>query len=239
MTKFIALVPARSGSERIKDKNIQLVSGKSLLERAAISARECEEISDLYIVTDSPKYENLALSYGCRSLGLRPDHISTSTSSDIDWLKWACERVLTIDSSVSHYVILRPTSPFRSPKLIKDAIVTYVDSLPSPSSTLRCVSKVSEHPGKMWMQVGCGRMSRLLPFSSDCIFWSDSQSSSLPSIFVQNACIEIGQISNVFDRPSSSTYDTIFFQVEGYEALDINTHLDLEYAEFISGKYGI
>jgi CMP-N,N'-diacetyllegionaminic acid synthase len=239
MKKFIALVPARSGSKRIIDKNIQFVSGRSLIERTVISAQACERISDTYIVTDSPDYEKLAISYSCKSLGLRPINISTAFSSDIEWLKWACQRVLTIEDSATHYIILRPTSPFRSACLISHAIQSYLDAAPSSLSTLRSVSRVKEHPGKMWVEVGCSRMARLLPLANDNVFWSDCQSAVLPSIFVQNACIEIGCISTVLDRPSSSTHDTIFFQVEGHEAFDINTPLDLEISEFLASKYGI
>ena len=53
--KYIAIIPARAGSKGIKNKNIQLVGEKSLLQRAIESA-SCDEIQEVYVSTDSEEY---------------------------------------------------------------------------------------------------------------------------------------------------------------------------------------
>jgi len=237
-TNFVGLVPARSGSQRVKDKNLRLVGGKSLLERTANQALGASLISETFIATDSLEYESLACSYGLKTLGIRPKNISTSTSPDIEWLRWICTLLLENMPTATHYVLLRPTSPFRTPSYIDEAIKFYLGSEPTHNSTLRGLSPVIEHPGKMWCLSDSNRALRLLPFTTENTIWSDCQSSVLPSLCVQNASIEIGPIHRILDSNSSSSFDVIGYVSDKIDTFDINTIADLEYADFLAAKRG-
>ena len=117
MTNVIAIIPARSGSKSIKNKNLQKINGKSLLERAIKFANSIKQISKTIVTTDSPYYQKLALKYGADCPFLRPKQLSTDTSYDIDvflhclnWLKkkenFNSETILDyyIKSSVKDFV---------------------------------------------------------------------------------------------------------------------------------------
>ena len=48
MQNIIALIPARSGSKRIKDKNIVKLGNHPMLAYSIASARACKLIKDVY-----------------------------------------------------------------------------------------------------------------------------------------------------------------------------------------------
>lgn len=56
MGKIVALVPARSGSTRVKHKNLQQINGIPLLGLAIRQALMVEAIHEVYVSTDSGVY---------------------------------------------------------------------------------------------------------------------------------------------------------------------------------------
>ena len=58
--KLIALIPARKGSERVKDKNIQLINGKPLIFYSIRSAQKSKLFDRIIVSTDSKKYAKIA-----------------------------------------------------------------------------------------------------------------------------------------------------------------------------------
>ena len=59
--KVLGIVPARQGSKGFPNKNIKKINGKTLIEKAIKVALDCKQINDVYISTDSAKYENLEI----------------------------------------------------------------------------------------------------------------------------------------------------------------------------------
>lgn len=237
--KFVGLIPARSGSKRVKNKNISIINGKNLIQRSIECGRNVSRISEIVIATDSKEYESMAKSYGATSYGLRTKSLSKDSSTDKEWLLWICKLLKKAKKEYTHYVILRPTSPFRTPILVNKAIDHFLSSSKDIYTTLRAISKTKEHPGKMWVKLSQDRMSKLLPFYTNNIPWSDQSYSTLPSTYIQNACLEIGSINGILDGMPISGFSTIPFLWEGIEVLDINTPEDLEYANYLAIKFGI
>ena len=86
---MIAFIPARSGSKRIKNKNIIKIGGHPLIAYTVRYAKKVKSFDKVFCITDSKKYLNLAKKYGADDFILRPKNISGEKSSDIDWIKWA------------------------------------------------------------------------------------------------------------------------------------------------------
>ena len=70
--KIIALIPARSGSERIKNKNIIDFFGKPLIFYSINSAIKSSIFDKIVVSTDSSKYAKIAKKYGAEVPFLRP-----------------------------------------------------------------------------------------------------------------------------------------------------------------------
>ena len=59
--KIIAIIPARSGSKTIKDKNIRELGKKPLIAWSIESCLRSKSISKVYVSTDSKKYAKIAI----------------------------------------------------------------------------------------------------------------------------------------------------------------------------------
>ena len=124
--KIIAVIPARSGSKGVKNKNIKKIKGIPLLEFSVYAAEKSMEkgyISDILVSTDSKDYLDLVSKYNIIKGYLRPANLATDKSPTIDsvihGLNWLRDEKGKIFDAV---MILQPTSPFRTPDHIKEAI---------------------------------------------------------------------------------------------------------------------
>ena len=123
MSDIIAIIPARSGSKSLVDKNIKLLSGHPLIAYSIAAARLSREIDRVIVSTNSEKYADIARKYGAEVPFIRPDRYSTDVPTDRDFLihamKWFKENE---DNVPEYWVHLRPTTPLRIPEIIDDAI---------------------------------------------------------------------------------------------------------------------
>ena len=60
----IAIIPARSGSKGVKDKNIRDLCGKPLMSYTIEAALYSGEFDEIMVSTDSEKYAEIAKKYG-------------------------------------------------------------------------------------------------------------------------------------------------------------------------------
>lgn len=134
----IAIIPARSGSKSIKDKNIKIFKKKPLIYWSIKSCLLSKLIKKIYVSTDSEKYAKIALDCGAHEVIMRPKKISSDTSTDYEMIEHALKNINFKFDIIAH---VRPTTPIREKGLIDDAIKKF--SLTSFTS-LRTVHEMPE-----------------------------------------------------------------------------------------------
>ena len=77
----IAIIPARSGSTRIKNKNIKIFHGKPIIAWSIIAAKKSKIFSKIVVSTDSKKIANIAKKYGAEIFFLRPKSLASNNIS--------------------------------------------------------------------------------------------------------------------------------------------------------------
>lgn len=219
----VALIPARSGSKRLPDKNIRTLAGHPTLAYTIAAAMRSGVFHQVVVSTDSEHYAEVARTYGAEVPFLRPDAFACDTAPDIGWVRHALSKLPAADA----FSILRPTSPFRTPETIRRAWMQF-NSDPMVDS-LRAVQPVREHPGKMWVVRG-EVMTPLLPFELDGTPWHSNQTQALPKVMVQNASLEIAWSRVVAETGTISGYVVRPFLTEGYEGFDLNRPDDWDLA---------
>jgi CMP-N,N'-diacetyllegionaminic acid synthase len=225
---IIALIPARSGSKRIEDKNILPLTGHPLIAYTVSAALQSGVFDDVVVSTDSKKYAQIAEAYGAQVPFLRPAKISTAVSTDFEWIDFTLKKLSGRGKTYQCFSILRPTSPFRTPEMIKRAWSLFLKD--GKADSLRAVEKCSQHPGKMWIVKG-KHMQPLLPFTEKGQPWHSRQYPSLPEVHVQNASLEIARTKVIYEDKNISGSSILPFITKGYEGFDINNPLDLKVAK--------
>src|SRR5262245_25710411 len=121
MPSVVALIPARSGSKRVIDKNGRVLSGHPLMAYAIASARASGVFDAVICSTDTERLAQIARHYGAEVPFLRPAEFATSISPDIEWVEDTLKRLKAQRRSYDCFSILRPTSPFRTTDTIRRA----------------------------------------------------------------------------------------------------------------------
>jgi CMP-N-acetylneuraminic acid synthetase len=226
----VALIPARSGSKRVPDKNVRELRGHPMIAYSIAAARASGVFDAVVVSTDSEDYAAIARHYGAEVPGLRPAAMAGSTSPDIDWVEYTLDTLTAAGRDYACFSILRPTSPFRSAETVRRAWREFLAE--EGVDSLRAVERCAQHPGKMWVVRG-RRMSPLLPLSQDGQPWHSSQYAALPEIFVQNASLEIAWSRVVREGRTIAGSTVMPFLTEGFEGFDINNAMDWMEAEIL------
>jgi CMP-N-acetylneuraminic acid synthetase len=217
--KFLALIPARSGSKSIPHKNIRLFRGKPLLAHSIRHALDSVFVNRVIVSTDSLEYAKIAREYGAEVPFLRPVELAQDWSTDLEVfehaLLWLKEHEGYEPDICVH---LRPTYPVRNAKDI-DSVITILLQNPDVDS-VRSVAPGAETPFKMWFRNEKGLLDRVL--KSDIHEAHNLPRQALPPVFVQNACIDAVR-SRVILEHRSMTGKTIY----GY-LMDANYDIDTD-----------
>lgn len=232
--KLVALIPARSGSQRIKDKNILKLFKKPLIAHSIIAAKKSKLFSKIIVSTDSKKYAFISKKYGADVPFLRPKNISTSGSSDFEWVKFTINKLKNqIGLEFTHFFILRPTNPFRNYKTIIRAWKKFKKI--EGADSLRAVEICKQHPGKMWKIKG-NLIKPLIPKKINKQPLHNLQFKTLPKILTQNASLEISKVEVLHLYKTITGKKIIPFYTTNNEGFDINYPEDLVYANFLKQK---
>lgn len=142
MKDIIALIPARSGSKGVPNKNIMLFNDMPLIAYSIAAAKKSKLIHRVIVSTDSQEYAEIAIKYGAEVPFIRPKKISNDTSTDLHFFNHALDWLKNNESFVPKFIAhLRPTTPIRDPKIIDKALTTFIDS---DFSALRSCHAMSE-----------------------------------------------------------------------------------------------
>ncbi|MCG8551794.1 MAG: hypothetical protein MI799_15435 [Desulfobacterales bacterium] len=122
LTKTVVEIPARSGSSRIKDKNIRKIFGLPLIGYTIRLAKSLCNVDRVIVNTDSREYADIAQSLGAEVPFLRPVELAKDDTPP-NWSTFYLRRFLMDeDYPLKKLVTLMPTSPFRNKHLVERLI---------------------------------------------------------------------------------------------------------------------
>ena len=225
MPSVIALIPARSGSERVPKKNIRPLAGHPLLAYAIATAEQAGVFDRIVCSTDTEEIAEVARWYGAEVPFLRPPELATSTSPDIEWITYTLER---LREHYDLFALVRATNPFRGPDAFRRGLEQLLAT--PEADSIRAVERVKQHPGKMWVLDG-NVMRPLLDQSQLDVAWHAGQYQALPEVYVQNSALEIAWTRVVAETKTREGRVLAPFFTTGYEGFNVDDAEDWDRAQ--------
>ncbi|MDB3944009.1 acylneuraminate cytidylyltransferase family protein [Candidatus Pelagibacter sp.] len=149
--KIIAVIPARSGSRSVKDKNIHIYKKKPLIFHSIKLAKKSKFIDRVFVSTDSKKYQKLSIKFGAEAPFIRPKKISADNSTDLEWAKHVVNYLKKTENYIPDLIVhVRPTSPNRKLKIFDNGIRYFLKNF-KKANAMRSISLMNQPPQKMFM----------------------------------------------------------------------------------------
>lgn len=222
----LAIILARGGSKRIKNKNIRLLNGKPLIYWTIDSAKHSKYIDRLIFSTDSKDISDVANTLGVDVPFLRPRHLAldatTSESAMLHTVQWVEKYE---KKSYSYILLLQPTSPLRTTQHIDKALETLIGK---KAHSLISVTQLHKTPTLTY------RVKKNVSFynlsDNNRIVCSSKKDEN---IYYQNGSLYIIRTDIFLKSNQLTSTKTVFFPMNKYESIDVDEEADLKLAEFV------
>ena len=228
---ILAIVPARSGSKSVVNKNIRLINNKPMMAYSIEHALNSKLINRVIVSTDSEEYAEIARQYGAEVPFIRPAEYATDTALDIDVFRHALTFLKETEGYEADIVVqLRPTYPYRDPADIDAMIQLMIDD--PQTDAVRSVMLNEVVPHKMWYMADDNQITPILTDIPEAYNMPRQQ---LPKTYYQNGNVDVLRPANIFEMNSRTGK-----KIKGYEMnemYDVDTEADFaRVAAFMKDK---
>ncbi len=232
-TSSLAIIPARGGSKGLKRTCSLPVAGVPLLARAVKAALSAKSVARVVVSTDDPEFAELARSNGAEVPFLRPAELATDNSPVVD-------AVIHLLKSLKHnegfnpefIVLLQPTAPFTQSFDI-DAAFKEMTSSGADAAVSVCQSEIKPD----WLR-RTGSGGWLEP-----VFKLDSAQHTprqlMPATYRLNGAIYWIKTKILLERKTFIPEKAVHLVMPVERSMDIDSELDLKYANFIAKEFNL
>ena len=225
----LAIIPARSGSKGLKDKNIKLLNGKPLMAYSIDAALQSKVFDVVFVSTDSEQYAEIAEEYGADAHFLRSECNSSDRAGSWDVVREVIRKFESEGKRFDEIMLLQPTSPLRNGEDIINAVNEMNDK---NALVIESLTEMDHSP--LW--------SNTLPddLSMDSFFneYSSKPRQELPTYYRENGAIYLLK-REVLDKKDEEMFlNRCYAYIMPKErSVDIDTEFDFRIAETIMSSY--
>jgi CMP-N-acetylneuraminic acid synthetase len=218
----LGLVTARQGSRGLPDKHLRLLGGRPLIDWTFDAARASRALTRRMISTDDERLIARAEAAGIEAPFRRPAALAADDTPHLDVVRHALEWYRDHTGALPDFVVLlQPTSPFRTAEDIDRAVALAIERHGPVVGVTECL----EHPAR------CYRIEDglLEPYDSQL---SSRRRQDLPPAYRVNGAIYVSSPQRLFETGLFVPDGTVPFQMPVARSVDIDTEMDLAWAEF-------
>jgi len=228
--RVLGLIPARGQSKGIPRKNIWPLAGKPLLAYTAEAALLSRRLSRVILSTDDEEIAAVGRNCGLEVPFLRPEELATDGAPTIGVVQHAIRYLQSAGSTFQAVMVLQPTNPLREAADIDGAVDLLRET--GADSVIAFVDVGEKHPARMKSIDGEGRVHNL-PFNETQEGLARQQ---LPKLYLREGSIYLTRIPVVMESGSLQGSDCRAWIIEPERACNIDTQLDMEWAEFLIAR---
>lgn len=217
----IAIIPARSGSKGLKDKNIRVLNGIPLLGYSIKAAKESGLFSHIMVSTDSEYYAEVARNLGAMVPFLRSSQTSGDSAGSWDVVK---EVLSKYSERFDTVCLLQPTSPLRT---AEDIVAGYRELEEKKADAITAVCEMEHSP--LWSMTLDKDLS-LVEFRKK---FADTPRQALKTYYRINGALYIRKVEYENDTIKILDNKEYAYIMNRSRSVDIDTIEDFEYAKFL------
>ena len=218
--KIIAIIPARSGSKRLINKNKRLINGKPLISWTIESALSSKLLDEIFVSTDSNRIKNISIKYGLKIPFMRPSIYAKDNSPTYQAIIHTLNKFNSLGKKFDYLVLLEPTSPLRKKNDIDRAIKKIIDN--NWAKALISLGKIHlEHPKNI-------KKINLMNLTSKYINFNKFEDAYFPY-----GVIYISKVSSYYQNKTFYTNKTIPYIIDRWQNYEIDDFLDFKIVESI------
>lgn len=222
--KPIAIIPARSGSKRIRDKNIVPLAGKPLMAWAIENAVQSGVFERVFVSTDSERYAEIARRYGAWVPFLR-EHGADDHTSVMQMLTGELGRVeRALARPLGVFAVMQATCPLlRAPTIA---------AIASSFANQTCKTMASCFPftyANPWWAFKLEGHEAAFVLSEP----GKSRSQDRPPLYCPSGAIGFARAETFREEPTFYGPGHAFHPISWREGIDIDTPEDLEMCEIL------
>ncbi len=214
--KILAFIPARIGSERVKNKNLRKLQKKPLFSYSINVAKQSKYIDAIIVSSDSVDIIKYAHENGCIKNELRPKALSSSKSRIVDSVLYEIKKN---NLNFDILVLLQPTFPFRNSDMLDSAIELFFEH---GQTSLITVTPINVNP-VFCRTIENGKLKKVLSESSDL------RSQDFRTYYRIVGNIYINNIKNLTTKTVFNENE-IPYIIDGDACIDIDYEKDLRLA---------
>lgn len=235
----VIFIPVRSGSTRIKNKNLQKIKGLSLLHLKILSCKK-SKIGKIVVSSNSSKILNEALKIKGVDIFRRQEKYASSRASSIstilEYLRYLRKKNLPLPK----FITLAPvTNPFLKSSTLKQAYIKLKKN--KNVESIISITESSEHP---FLSVNINKKIKFNIFKINGKTGADfERSQDVPKNYIQSASFRISRVNYFlkyiteikpsFSRPTFNEKSCSYLIIKNIENFDINSLEDLKLARLI------
>lgn len=220
----LAVIPARSGSKGVKDKNIRLLNNKPLMAYTIEAAKKSNIFQCIHVSTDSTKYAEIAKQYGAEVPFLRSRELASDTAGTWDTVRFVLEQYANEDRYFDTVTVLQPTSPLRTGQDICNAYKLFCDR---KADSVISVCEAEHSP--LWCNIlpedGC--MNHFLPDQAGV------PRQGLDMYYRLNGAIYMVNVNVLLQHGELYGEKAYAYVMEQKHSIDIDEELDFKIAEVL------
>lgn len=225
----IAIIPARSGSKGLKDKNIKEINGKPLIAYSIEAAKESGLFDVVHVSTDSQKYADTAAEYGADEPFLRSEEMSSDTADSWDAVLEVLDRYKVLGKEFDMVTLLQPTSPIRTGEDIKKAFDIFNDK---NANAVISVCE-SDHPIAWYKPLLKDNDMSAFAVSEE----KSGRRQDAEIYYRMNGSIYMLKTAYLKENPRNIIRGKVYaYVMDIYSSIDIDTQFDFDVAEAIINK---
>lgn len=229
--KILVIVPARSGSKGLKDKNVLDLHGKPLLGWPINAALKSKYVDEIVLSTDSEEYKRMGLEQGANVPFLRPAEFSGDKVASIDVILHCIECLEGQSKVFDILVLLEPTSPMTEATDIDKALEKLVSS-PDSTSIVGVSKAECNHPFFAYKK---DEKLLLRPFMNQT--GEAVRRQELDDAFYLDGSLYISSIEALKKERTFYTESTMGFEFPKWKAFEIDDEIDFEIVTILMKKY--